>query len=204
MPSERQSRYSSERRTPIPEGGEQRETVVITDTPQGSRRQSRGSSLPSSPTAAGEKVASVGLLLAEFIACEAIIGVELFTGTGSYGDKIMAAMKRGFTTAVLFFFLSLVAATGPNTAKVSKGIGALVFFAVLLTSPVTEMLSSADSFFKANWEGTTEEGTDTVSSDASTSSTGAPKVAGSSLNSDISNALLWIRQQPINVLKGIF
>lgn len=201
MPSQRQS-YTSQRRTPIEGGGMQTETFVSADNPQGSQRQSRG--YVPSPTRAGEKVGSVGLLLAEFIACEGIIGAELFTGTGTYGDKMMSAMKRGFTTAVLFFVLSLMAATGDNIGKISKGIGALVFVAVLLTSPVTEMFASTDKFFRANWTGTTEEGTDTVSSDASSSSTGAPKVAGSSINSDISNALLWIRQQPINVIKGLF
>jgi hypothetical protein len=180
MPSQRRSQGSSsrqyrlERRTPISTGGTQIETVSESQSDARARRANR-SVRDYSPTRAGARTASgVGLLEAEFLGCLFFLVLFLFADlTKSYGDKIMSTMKRGTALCILFFILSLIAGTGANAAKIAKGIGAMVFFAILLTAPVNGMLQTIDSFFKADWTGTGEEGTDTSATPASGTSPSA-------------------------------
>lgn len=122
-------------------------------------RDSAGQLRSYGPTQVGEKAsASVGLLEVEFIAAEVIIFIEMFTGTDTYGNKVMFAMKRGMFTAILFFILAIIAGIGPNAGKISKGLGALVIMAVLLSSPAANMIALLDDFFKGDWTGTNESG----------------------------------------------
>jgi hypothetical protein len=130
-----------------------------------------------SPAQAGDKAGSgIGLLEAEYFAIIFLLIVQLFVGSAGYGDKIMAFMKRGMLTSILFFFLALIAAAGNNAAKVSKGIGALVFFAILVSTPGEDVVNALDTFFKSAWVGTGESAKDSVSG-TSSSDTGT---AGSS------------------------
>lgn len=145
-----------ERREPIPSGGTQT-TVETEDTP--TRQRSNVGALK--PTTAGSRVAGVGLLEAEFIAAIMLQILLLFADTNkSYADKIMQTMKRGTMISLLFFILALMAGIGGNAARISKAIGALVVVAILLTSPMTDVIGNLDKFFKADWTGTNEHGND--------------------------------------------
>jgi hypothetical protein len=145
-----------ERRTPIASGGTQSE--VQTENVSARQRPSIGQL---KPTTAGERVAGVGLLEAEFLIAIFLQILLLFADTNkSYADKIMQTMKRGTMISLLFFILALMAGIGGNSARIAKAIGALVIAAIFLTSPMTDVLGSLDTFFKADWAGTTEHGTD--------------------------------------------
>jgi hypothetical protein len=140
------------------------------------------------PTRIAEKgTAGVGLLEAEFFGILFLLVISLFTGSSSYGDKIMSFMKRGTLTAILFFFLALIAGIGSNAAKVAKGLGALVFVAILISTPGQDVISALDNFFKSAWVGTGESAKDSTSGQSS-SDTGT---AGSSSGviGDIENAV---------------
>lgn len=148
------------------------------DIPQGPSSRPKGRTNPRpdyrsySPTRVADKTSSgVGLLEAEFFGVIFLLLIQLFIGgSATYGDKMMSFMKRGLLSAILFFFLALVAGIGPNAAKVSKGIGALVFVATLVSSPGQDIISSLDGFFKADWTGTSESANDqTASADSGTS-----------------------------------
>lgn len=149
--------------------------VTTRQAPRGSTRQS-GSVTDAArrygPTHAGERAAGgVGLLEAEFLASIILLIILLFANsTETYANKIMSVMKRGTMLVFLFFILALVAATGPNAAKIAKGIGALVFVTTLITSPTTTVFQSLDQFIKADWVGSAEHGTDVGSADSGTSS----------------------------------
>lgn len=145
-----------ERRTPIATGGS--ETNVETEsTGGGGGRQVSGFS----PPKAGNRVASIGLLEAEFLGALMLQVLLLFADTNkSYSDKIMSTMKRGTMISLLFFVLALIAGTGPNVARVSKAIGGLTVVAIFLTSPMTDVIGNMDKFFKADWANSGEHGTD--------------------------------------------
>jgi hypothetical protein len=160
---------------------------TVSNTPRGSNRQSVNASGNSSgnrqrnysardisnnsPTRVGSRVASVGLLEAEFLASIFMLFLLMFTNSSeTYASKIMALMKRGTLISILFFVLALTAATGENAAKVAKGIGALVFVATLLSTPGNTVITDLDAFFKADWTGTAEHGSDVGSADTGTSS----------------------------------
>lgn len=124
------------------------------------------------PTSVGTKASGVGLLEAEFLIALLLIILFLFADTSkTYSDKIMSTMKRGTMISLLFFVLALTAGTGPNAARISKAIGGLTIVAILLTSPMTDIIGNLDKFFKADWTGTSEHGTD-VGSTSSTSDSG--------------------------------
>jgi hypothetical protein len=167
------SQRSTVTRTPIDNGGTQTETTRVTTRDPGiqQRRNSRGSIRDSSPTRVGSNTASgVGLLEAEFFGTLFLLILLLFTGKDTYANKIMSTMKRGTLVMILFFVLALIAGVGPNASKIAKGIGALVFVATLLTTPGNTLITDLDSFFKADWTGTAEHGTDVGSADTGTSS----------------------------------
>lgn len=145
-----------QRRTPVSTGG----TETTTETEDtGTRR--RPNVAVYSPTRAGDKAAGVGLLEAEFIASLLLLIILLFADTNkSYADKIMSTMKRGTLISLLFFILALMAGIGPSSAKISKAIGAMVFVGIFVTSPVLNIFSDLDKFFKSDWTSTGEHGTD--------------------------------------------
>jgi type IV secretory pathway TrbL component len=88
----------------------------------------------------------------------------------------MSTIKRGTLVSLLFFILALIAGTGPNAAKVSKGIGGLVFIGMLLTAPSATIIGDIDTVIKSDWVGTSEHGNDVGAADQGTSSNsqGAP------------------------------
>jgi hypothetical protein len=154
-------------------------------------------------------------LEAEFIGAIALLFLTLFTDTtSSYSDKMLAIMKRGTLIALSFFILALVSAQGPNAARAAKAFGALLDVGVLLSIASTDMVKEIDSFFKGTWKSVDSSGGTSAGAPAgqgglgqqisgAAKAAGAPVVPGTGVNSAISNALLFIRQQPINTLKGI-
>lgn len=171
-----------ERRTPISTGGSQVESYSESDN--GQRSNSGGSLRRYSPTTVGRNAGGVGLLEAEFLAAMMLLILLLFADTNkSYADKIMQTMKRGTMIALLFFILALMSGIGPNVARVSKAIGGLVVVAILLTSPMTDVLGNLDKFFKADWTSTGEHGTDVgQTSDQSGGGSGALHAAEGAVN----------------------
>jgi hypothetical protein len=164
-----------ERRTPVSTGGSEIETTSETESGGNSRRPLR----QYSPTRVGDKASGVGLLEAEFLGSLLLLILLLFADTDkSYADKIMSTMKRGTMICILFFVLALMAGIGPGSAKISKAIGAMVFVAILVTSPVLNMFGNLDKFFKADWTATGEHGTD-VGATSSTSDSGSTATGGS-------------------------
>lgn len=144
--------------------------------PQRSQRQSRPIG---NPVQAGEKATSgIGLLEAEFLGSILLLILLLFADLNrSYSDKIMSTMKRGTLICLLFFILSLISGVGPNMAKIAKALGGMVFVGILITSPVLDLVGNMDKFFKADWSGTAEHGTD-VGSSSQTSDTGSSTTGG--------------------------
>jgi hypothetical protein len=148
--------------------------------------QSRGSrrSLPN-PVRAGGKAASggVGGLEAEFLGAICLLVVLMFADTQSaYSDKIMSFIKRGSLTCLLFFLLALIAGAGPNAARVTKGIGALIIVGLLVTAPVNDALSDIDSLIKNDWVGTSENDSANTASGTGSSNTGNAGSASTALN----------------------
>jgi hypothetical protein len=137
-----------------------------------------------SPVRLGEKSTSgVGLLEAEFLTAITLLILLMFASTSdSYSDKIMSVMKRGTLTCLLFFILAMIASAGPNAARFSKAFGALVIVGIVVTSPVSTILTDIDNLVKNDWTGTseTEGGTgDGGSADSGTQSSGSnPPVIG--------------------------
>lgn len=167
-----------ERREPIPTGGTQ---VTTESESQGGKGTGSSDVRRYSPPSAGNRIASIGLLEAEFIAALMLQVLLLFADTNkSYSDKIMQTMKRGTMISLLFFVLALIAGTGPNIARVSKAIGGLTVVAILLTSPMTDVIGNFDKFFKADWAGTTEHGTDVGQTDTPDTSGGSGGSGGAS------------------------
>jgi hypothetical protein len=105
----------------------------------------------SPPRMADTATSGVGLLEAEYFGILFLLVVELFAGTASYGDKMISMMKRGTLVTILFFVLALIAGTGPNAAKVTKGIGGLVLVGILLSSPGNSIITALDNFTKSDW-----------------------------------------------------
>lgn len=178
------SRRVVQKRTPI--DGEMGGTQTVTETdyrPQprrssGSQRVSQGRSY--GPTQVGEKTGnSVAVLEAEFFGCIFLIFLTAFTDkNASYGSKILAVMKRGTLATVLFFVLALFSASGPNAAKVSKALGALVLAGIFLGTAGQGTISVLDSFFKADWvTGDTTQGSS--SGDAGAGQQQTPSGSGS-------------------------
>jgi hypothetical protein len=167
MPSNRQTTTYTQRR-PIASGGS--ETITVRETPE--TRQNRRSRpfRDYGPTQVGGRTSSgVGLLEAEYFAIIFLLIVQLFIGTGDYGSKMLSFMKRGTLTTILFFLLALIAGAGENAAKITKAIGALVFVAILLTSPGSDIINALDNLFKADWLGS---GSASSSSSAPSADTG--------------------------------
>lgn len=223
------TRHATQRRATIErasgtrmEFSSQRERPVSSrrsNSPGRSPRRSSGGSAPSRiyrPTETGKSAGNaVGALEAEFIGAIALLFLTMFTDTtSSYSDKMLAIMKRGTLIALSFFILALVSAQGPNAARAAKAFGALLDVGVLLSIASTDMITEIDSFFKGTWKAADSSGGTSSGAPAgqgglgqqisgAAKAAGAPVVSGTGINSTISNALLFIRQQPINTIKGI-
>lgn len=104
------------------------------------------------PTRVGEKVGTIGTLEAEFIGSILLIFLTVFTdATSSYGDKMLAVMKRGTLAAILFFILALFSTAGEGSAKFAKAFGLLVMAGIFLSTAGQDTISVLDAFFKADW-----------------------------------------------------
>lgn len=178
--SSRQSRGTT-RRTTTRTQVSPTETVTVVESPE-SRQNRRTRPLRSyGPTEQGEKVGgSVGLLEAEFFGIIFLLILQLFVGKASYGEKMLSFMKRGTLATILFFILAMVASAGDNAAKISKAIGALVFVAILLTSPGSDVINALDSFFKADWnpDSSTGQGSADTGTQQQTAGSAAGRAAG--------------------------
>ena len=147
-------RVTTRRRTPISGemGGTQDETVTTMERPATSQRRSAGPVRQYGPTSAGEKVGTIGTLEAEFVGSIILIFLTVFTdATSSYGDKMLAIMKRGTLAAILFFILALLSTAGEGSAKFAKAFGLLVMAGIFLSTAGQDTISVLDTFFKANW-----------------------------------------------------
>lgn len=156
-------------------------TYTITDAPQRSQKQSNNSRRDyreySPPRMADTATSGVGLLEAEYFGILFLLIVELFAGTASYGDKMISMMKRGTLVTILFFVLALIASTGPNAAKVTKGIGGLVLVGILLSSPGNSIITALDNFAKSDWVAGSSSGTASADTGTQQSSGGAVATA---------------------------
>lgn len=146
------------------------------------------------PAAVGKDVAgstgSVGTLEAEFLIGLALLILLMFSSGSSFSDKIMSTIKRGTLLCIVFFILALVSSAGPNAAKVTKALGALIIVAILVTSPVNTLIQDLDSLVKNDWVGTNETG-----------GTGSGNAGNSSADSGSSNASTNPAQAFINSLQ---
>lgn len=97
---------------------------------------------------------SVGLLEAEFLTAIGILVLLMFSDTASsITDKMMSVMKRGTLICAVFFILAIVSGIGPSAAKSAKAFGALVIVAILVTSPMSTVLTDLDGIIKNDWIG---------------------------------------------------
>lgn len=147
------------------------------------------------PAAIGKDVAgstggSVGTLEAEFLIGLALLILLMFSSGSSFSDKIMSTIKRGTLLCIVFFILALVSSAGPNAAKVTKALGALIIVAILVTSPVNTLIQDLDSLVKNDWVGTNETG-----------GTGSGNAGNSSADSGSSNASTNPAQAFINSIE---
>lgn len=148
-------------------------TPRAASTGKRSIRQSRNTQLSDyNPAKAGTNAGTgVGALEAEFLAAIALLVMLMFANSGeSYSNRIMSLMKRGTLVCVLFFVLALVSTSGPTAAKIAKGFGLLVIVSILLTSPITTVLSDLDNLIKNDWVGSDPLAGGTNSADTGTAS----------------------------------
>jgi hypothetical protein len=132
---------------------------------------------------------SVGTLEAEFLIGLALLILLMFSSQASYSDKIMSVMKRGALMCVLFFILAMVSSAGPNAAKISKAMGALVIVALLVTSPVNTVVTDLDNLIKNDWVGTTETGGTGSGNTGSASAANGTQQSTNNLGQDFINAI---------------
>jgi hypothetical protein len=154
---------------------------------------SQGSISPGdlSPVRQGSNTASgVGLLEAEFLVAIVLLVMLMFADTSSdYASKVMSVMKRGTLVCVVFFVLAIVASTGSNAAKIAKAFGALMIFAIVITSPMTTVLKDFDNIIKNDWVSTGETADQTAPSSADTGTNNATSTSTANLGTDIVNAV---------------
>jgi hypothetical protein len=124
------------------------------------------------------------MLEAEFFAAMALLIMLAFSDSSSdYGSRIMSIMKRGTLVIVLFFILAILSTIGPGMEKIVKAFGALIIVGILLTSPVTTVVTDFDNIIKNDWIATSETAgstADTGTGNATTPSSSNPieKVLG--------------------------
>lgn len=131
--------------------------------------------------AGSQATGNVGMLEAEFVLCLGLLVLLMFANsTSSYGEKVMSVMKRGTLVCLLFFLLAIISGIGPNAEKTAKAFGALIIVAILITSPVSTVITDVDNIIKNDWVGSSETGGDTAASADSGTSGGS---SGSSVSS---------------------
>lgn len=145
-----------------------------------------------------------GTLEAEFLTGIGLLILLMFSSSASFGDKMMAVMKRGTLVCVTFFILSLVSSSGPNAARVARAFGALVIIAIVLTSPVNQVITDFDNIIKNDWTGTASSGGSGAGS-ASSSNAGNGPLTNQQVQQEInslpnipSNVKQIITNEPFN------
>jgi hypothetical protein len=95
--------------------------------------------------------------------------------TSSYAEKIMSLMKRGSLVCLLFFLLAIISQAGQNAERIAKAFGGLVVVAILLTTPITTVVTDIDNVIKNTWQPSGETANDQTKagSDAATANTTA-------------------------------
>jgi hypothetical protein len=177
-------------------GGTYSDTTTYAPTPATRTNRKNRSLGKYNPATAGTQATSgIGALEAEFLVAIALLILLMFAnGSESYSNRIMSVMKRGTLTCIAFFILALVASGGPNSAKIAKGLGALIIVSILVTSPITTVFKDIDNLIKNDWVGSseTEGGTNPASSNQGTNSSttaGSPSSAAQSFIKSVETQL---------------
>ncbi len=138
-----------------------------------------------SPINAGNSVSGVGLLEAEFLCAILILILLMFSSDASMTDKMMSVMKRGTLLCAIFFVLALVAGVGPRASKSAKAFGALIIVAILVTSPMSTVLTDLDNIIKNDWIGVNPKDTKSGSADTGTGASSDASAIESQLQSQM-------------------
>jgi hypothetical protein len=154
-----QTRSSSPSRT---SSGTATRRQASTSTKPKRIRQSRSAVVPdigsdssvNSASSGGNGGSGAGLLEAEFLTAVGILVLLMFASDASMTDRMMSVMKRGTLVCAVFFILAIVSGIGSRADKVAKAFGALVIVAILVTSPMSTVLTDLDNIIKNDWIGT--------------------------------------------------
>jgi hypothetical protein len=140
------------------------------------------------PAKAGSEAGgSVGALEGEFLLCLGLLVLLMFANsTSSYGEKIMSVMKRGTLVCLLFFLLAIISTIGPNAEKVAKAFGAMIIVAILITTPVSSVITDVDNIIKNDWVGSSETGGDTAASADAGTAGGTSSATQNAVNNSLS------------------
>jgi len=164
--------------------------------PRGSGTSTRRPSLfGNQPEAHG-----IGLLQAEFFGCLIILIFLLLSGGNKdLPTKIMNTVKRGTLLCVAFFFLALIAGIGENSRKIATAFGALLFVALLMTSPVfgidssgnvTGVLKDLDNIIKNEWAPTAVHSTVSTSAVTTPTPTSGNQLLSSTTTSPVAGGTM--------------
>jgi hypothetical protein len=166
-------------RTKTPEGGSRTVTThYAAPVSTGRGRQATPVRQFNPANVGSQATGSVGALEGEFLVCLGILVLLMFANTtSSYGEKVMSLMKRGTLLCLLFFLLAIISNVGPNAEKIAKAFGGLVIVAILITTPVSTVVTDVDNIIKNDWVGTSETGGDTAAS-ADTGTGGSTSTSG--------------------------
>lgn len=137
--------------------------------------------------AGSQATGNVGMLEGEFVLCLGLLVLLMFANsTSSYGEKVMSVMKRGTLVCLLFFLLAIISGIGPNAEKISKAFGALIIVAILITTPVSTVITDVDNIIKNDWVGSGETGNDTAASADAGTGGGTSSATQNAVNNSLS------------------
>lgn len=137
--------------------------------------------------AGSQATGNVGMLEGEFVLCLGLLVLLMFANsTSSYGEKVMSVMKRGTLVCLLFFLLAIISGIGPNAEKIAKAFGALIIVAILITTPVSTVITDVDNIIKNDWVGSGETGNDTAASADAGTGGGTSSATQNAVNNSLS------------------
>ena len=137
--------------------------------------------------AGSQATGNVGMLEGEFVLCLGLLVLLMFANsTSSYGEKVMSVMKRGTLVCLLFFLLAIISGIGPNAEKIAKAFGALIIVAILITTPVSAVITDVDNIIKNDWVGSGETGNDTAASADAGTGGGTSSATQNAVNNSLS------------------
>jgi hypothetical protein len=174
-------------RTKTPEGGSRTVTTHYA-APASTGRKAQFTPRQYNPANAGSQATgSVGALEGEFLVCLGILVLLMFANTtSSYGEKVMSLMKRGTLLCLLFFLLAIISNVGPNAEKIAKAFGGLIIVAILITTPVSTVVTDVDNIIKNDWVGSSETGGDTAASADAGTGGGTSSAVQNAVNNSLS------------------